>query len=55
MSYFEEKFNTVVHIFELGETYYKDDVVLYNKRLYMALKDTSEAPTPKLQMKIGSI
>ena len=47
MSYFEEKFNTVVHIFELGESYYKDDVVLYNKRLYMALKDTSEAPTPK--------
>ena len=33
MSYFEEKFNTLVHIFELGTAYSKGDIVRYNNRL----------------------
>lgn len=45
MSYFNEKFNTPVYLYRMGTKYKRDTVVVYLKKLYIALKDTDAKPS----------
>lgn len=47
MSYFNDKFNAKIELFEIGNTYREQTVVKYNGFLYMAKKDTREVPEEK--------
>lgn len=47
MSYFNDKFNTPVYMFEAGKEYPAETIIKYNNFLYMAKKDTDSIPTEK--------
>ena len=47
MSYYNDKFNTQVVLFEPGTTYKQDTIIKYNGYLYIALRDTDATPTTK--------
>lgn len=47
MSYFNDKFNTPVYIFEAGKEYPAETIIKYNNYLYIAKKDTDSIPVDK--------